>query len=70
MQETNLPRRVAIFVSGLISFGGTAIAIALRAPQVIVMGTFFAGLLPYIICIKVIEPWLESRSDKDRHGAV
>lgn len=64
--DTNLPRRVVVFVSALISFGGMAIAIALRAPQFVVMGTFFSGLLLYIVFIKVVEPWLESR--RGRHG--
>jgi hypothetical protein len=59
--ETTTARRIAILLSWSISFGGSAAAIVRDAPQVVVMGAFFGGLLPYIVCLQVIEPWLDRR---------
>ena len=54
-------RRVALILSWSISLGGPTLAIADDAPQFIVIGLFFGGFLPYILCVQVIEPWLAKR---------
>jgi hypothetical protein len=59
---TKTARRVAILLSWSISLGGSMLAVVARAPQLVVMALFFGGILPYIVCIQVIEPWLENRT--------
>lgn len=59
--QTAMVRRIAIVVSQSISVGGAVIAILAGASQMVVMGMFFGGLLPYLVTIQLIEPWLEKR---------
>ena len=62
--QTPTPRLIAMILSWCISFGGTVMAVVAGAPQIVVMGLFFGGLLPYVMCIQLIEPWLESRRNR------
>jgi hypothetical protein len=40
---------------------GTAALGFLRAPQIAITGTFLFPIVAYVICLRVIEPWLDRR---------
>jgi hypothetical protein len=63
-RKSKIARRVAILVSWSIAFGCSLIALFAGAPQIVIIALFLGGVLPYIVSIQVIEPWLEKREEE------
>lgn len=64
---TFTPRR-ARFAAAVMSLSiwltATALAVFTSLPQIYIAGVLVFGFTPYLVCIHVIEPNLERRSDR------
>lgn len=63
VRKAKIARLIALLISWCITFGGSLSAVLVAASQNLVIALFFGGLLPYILSIQIIEPWLEKRSE-------
>ncbi|MGK2858853.1 MAG: hypothetical protein ACSLFQ_16770 [Thermoanaerobaculia bacterium] len=56
-------RNVAIILGWTTSFGGTIAGAMAGLPQIVLLLIFLSALLPYIISLHIVEPWLARHAE-------